>query len=135
MWPKHGGGLKYLRRFCVVVAFSGLLSGCRPFMEHGETTCAAARRPSLPITSIITTYYLPTSIRVTGVAPQPTHLPVSQSQCCSRVCLRFVTLTGMWSAQDEAWLLWVCCQWLVYGVGWKYLNDRLCVLPGASEQM
>lgn len=46
-----------------------------------------------------------------------------------------VTLTGMLSVQDEAWLLWVCCQWLVYGIGWKYLNDRLCVLPSASEQM
>jgi hypothetical protein len=47
----------------------------------------------------------------------------------------FLTLTGIWSAEAEVWLLWVCGQWLVYGASWKYLNDRLCVLPGASEQM
>lgn len=47
----------------------------------------------------------------------------------------FLTLTGIWPAEAEVWLLWVCGQWLVYGAGWKYLNDRLCVLPGASEQM
>jgi UDP-N-acetylmuramyl pentapeptide phosphotransferase/UDP-N-acetylglucosamine-1-phosphate transferase len=47
----------------------------------------------------------------------------------------FLTLTGIWSAEAEVWLLWVCGQWLVYGAGWKYLNDRLCVLPGAPEQM
>jgi len=46
-----------------------------------------------------------------------------------------LTLTGMLSVQGDVWLLWVCCQWLIYGVGWKYLNDRLCVLPIASEQM
>ena len=46
-----------------------------------------------------------------------------------------LTLTDMCSVQDEAWLLWVCCQWLIYGIGWKYLNDRLCALPGASRQM
>jgi UDP-N-acetylmuramyl pentapeptide phosphotransferase/UDP-N-acetylglucosamine-1-phosphate transferase len=46
-----------------------------------------------------------------------------------------LTLLGVWSAQDEIWALWVGCQWLVYGVGWKYLNDRLCVLPRAAEQM
>ena len=43
-----------------------------------------------------------------------------------------LTLAGIWSVRDEVWLFWVCCQWLVYGAGWKYLNDRLCVLPGAS---
>lgn len=45
------------------------------------------------------------------------------------------TFMGFWSAQDSIWLVWVCCQWLVYGIGWKYLNDRLCALPSAFEEM
>jgi hypothetical protein len=44
-----------------------------------------------------------------------------------------LTLSGVWNAQDEIWVLWVCCQWFVYAVGWKYLNDRLCVLPATTK--
>lgn len=39
----------------------------------------------------------------------------------------------VWSVQDRVWLVWVCCQWLAYGIGWKYFSDRLCALPNASE--
>ena len=46
-----------------------------------------------------------------------------------------LTFTGIWAVQDSVWLVWVCCQWLVYGIGWKYLSDRLCALPGAAKQM
>ena len=42
-------------------------------------------------------------------------------------------LTGIWSVRDEVWLFWVCCQWLVYGICWKYLSDRLFVLPDAAK--
>ena len=46
-----------------------------------------------------------------------------------------LTFTGGWAVQDGVWLVWVCCQWLVYGIGWKYLSDRLCALPSAAKQM
>lgn len=46
-----------------------------------------------------------------------------------------LTFTGVWSVQDSVWLVWVFCQWLAYGIGWKYLNDRLCVLPDTAKQM
>ena len=46
-----------------------------------------------------------------------------------RVTCAFLTLLTIWAVQDGVWLVWVCCQWLVYGIGWKYLSDRLCVLP------
>ena len=46
-----------------------------------------------------------------------------------------LTFTGVWAVQDSVWLVWVCCQWLVYGIGWKYLSDRLCALPGTAKQM
>ena len=36
---------------------------------------------------------------------------------------------GMWAVTDSAWLLCVAIQWLVYGLSWKYLSDRLCALP------
>ena len=46
-----------------------------------------------------------------------------------------LTFAGVWAAQDSIWLVWVCCQWLVYGIAWKYLSDRLCALPDIAKQM
>jgi len=46
-----------------------------------------------------------------------------------------LTFIGIWAVQDSVWLVWVCCQWLVYGIGWKYLSDRLCALPDTAKQM
>ena len=43
--------------------------------------------------------------------------------------------SGLWVVTDSVWLLWVCVQWLVYGLTWRYLSARLCVLPATSEQM
>jgi UDP-N-acetylmuramyl pentapeptide phosphotransferase/UDP-N-acetylglucosamine-1-phosphate transferase len=46
-----------------------------------------------------------------------------------------LTMSGTWSVDDGAWFFWVLGQWCVYAIGWKYLNDRLCVLPSPAEQM
>ena len=46
-----------------------------------------------------------------------------------------LTLTGSWQLESDFWTLWVLSQWVAYALGWKYLNDRLCVLPRASGQM
>ena len=43
-----------------------------------------------------------------------------------------LTMIGTWSVDSDAWFLWVVGQWCVYAIGWKYLNDRLCVLPAAT---
>ena len=43
-----------------------------------------------------------------------------------------LTMSGTWSVDADAWFLWVVGQWCVYAIGWKYLNDRLCVLPAAT---
>jgi UDP-N-acetylmuramyl pentapeptide phosphotransferase/UDP-N-acetylglucosamine-1-phosphate transferase len=44
-----------------------------------------------------------------------------------------LTFSGVWLVQDGVWMVWVCCQWLVYGICWKYLSDRLCVLPDVAK--
>jgi hypothetical protein len=46
-----------------------------------------------------------------------------------------LTTTNVWAVDSDAWFFWVLGQWGVYAIGWKYLNDRLCVLPSAAEQM
>ena len=46
-----------------------------------------------------------------------------------------LTMTGTWSTGSNAWFFWVLGQWCVYAIGWKYLNDRLCVLPSPVGQM
>ena len=40
-----------------------------------------------------------------------------------------LTLAGSWRLESELWTLWVLSQWVAYAIGWKYLNDRLCVAP------
>ena len=40
-----------------------------------------------------------------------------------------VAASGFWSVTDDVWLFWVLVQWLLYGLCWKYLSDRLCALP------
>ena len=42
-----------------------------------------------------------------------------------------LTMAGTWPVDADAWFLLVVGQWCVYAIGWKYLNDRLCVLPSA----
>ena len=34
--------------------------------------------------------------------------------------------------EDAEWFFIVVCQWVLYIIGSKYLNDRLCVLPTAT---
>ena len=46
-----------------------------------------------------------------------------------------LTMSGTWSVDDGAWFFWVLGQWCLYAIGWKYLNDRLCILPSPAEQM
>ena len=45
------------------------------------------------------------------------------------------TLWLPWSPKEDIWLLWVCIQWVTYGVGWKLMSDRLCALPEKVAQM
>jgi UDP-N-acetylmuramyl pentapeptide phosphotransferase/UDP-N-acetylglucosamine-1-phosphate transferase len=46
----------------------------------------------------------------------------------------FIVWSGAWAATDSVWLLWVLVQWCVYGLTWKYLSDRLCILPEELSQ-
>ena len=40
-----------------------------------------------------------------------------------------------WAPDDRLWFWWVCALWLVYGLGWRYLNGRLCTLASYDGQM
>lgn len=46
-----------------------------------------------------------------------------------------LTMTETWSVDSNAWFLWVLGQWFLYAIGWKYLNDRLCMLPQSVDQI
>ena len=46
-----------------------------------------------------------------------------------------IAWSGLWVVTDSVWLLWVCVQWLIYLLAWKYLSDRMCVLPEKMQQM
>jgi UDP-N-acetylmuramyl pentapeptide phosphotransferase/UDP-N-acetylglucosamine-1-phosphate transferase len=76
--------------------------------------------------------YLDSSDRISSVANTMTGVVIAALYSGVPALL---TLSNVWSVQDEVWLLLVCCQWLAYVIGWKYLNDRLCVLPSASEEL
>ena len=41
----------------------------------------------------------------------------------------FLSLFAGWGPGDSVWFWWVCGLWLAYGLGWRYLNARLCALP------
>ena len=41
--------------------------------------------------------------------------------------------TGLIAADSFNWLWVVVLQWVVYGAGWRYLNQRLCLLPDDSQ--
>lgn len=47
----------------------------------------------------------------------------------------FLSLFADWGAADPAWFWWACGLWLVYGLGWRYLNARLCALPTLEGQL
>lgn len=44
-----------------------------------------------------------------------------------------LTISGVWPVDSDAWFFWVMGQWCIYVVGWKYLNDRFCLLPDIGE--
>ena len=46
-----------------------------------------------------------------------------------------VAWSGLWVVTDGVWLMWVCVQWLIYGLTWKYLSTQFCVLPKIVDQM
>ena len=43
-----------------------------------------------------------------------------------------LTMLQVLSVMDKDWFFVVMGQWVLYIVGSKYLNDRLCVLPAAT---
>ena len=47
----------------------------------------------------------------------------------------FLSLFSDWGQGDSDWFWWVCTLWLAYGLGWRYLSIRLCVLPLHEGQM
>lgn len=47
----------------------------------------------------------------------------------------FLSLFADWGPLDGVWFWWVCGLWLAYGLGWRYLNARLCALPTNEGQM
>lgn len=44
-----------------------------------------------------------------------------------------LTVSGVWPVDSDVWFFWVMGQWCIYVVGWKYLNDRFCLLPDMAE--
>ena len=47
----------------------------------------------------------------------------------------FLLLFADWGPGDPVWFWWVCGLWIAYGLGWRYLNARLCALPTHEGQM
>jgi UDP-GlcNAc:undecaprenyl-phosphate GlcNAc-1-phosphate transferase len=47
----------------------------------------------------------------------------------------FLSLFADWGPGDPVWFWWVCGLWIAYGLGWRYLNARLCALPTHEGQM
>lgn len=47
----------------------------------------------------------------------------------------FLSLLANWGPADPVWFWWVCGLWVAYGLGWRYLNSRLCALPTHEGQM
>ena len=47
----------------------------------------------------------------------------------------FLLLFADWGPGDPIWFWWVCGLWIAYGLGWRYLNARLCALPTHEGQM
>ena len=47
----------------------------------------------------------------------------------------FLSLFADWGPADPVWFWWVCGLWLAYGLGWRYLNARLCALPLREGKM
>ena len=41
--------------------------------------------------------------------------------------------TGLIAVDSLNWFWVVVLQWLVYGAGWRHLNQRLCLLPNDSQ--
>ena len=40
-----------------------------------------------------------------------------------------LSILASWTPSDGIWFWWVCALWFAYGLGWRYLNARLCALP------
>lgn len=47
----------------------------------------------------------------------------------------FLSIVLDWGPGDSDWFWWVCVLWVTYGLGWRYLNARLCALPTHEGQM
>ena len=46
-----------------------------------------------------------------------------------------LSLLTDWAPSESIWFWWVCALWVTYGLGWRYLNARLCALPSYGGQM
>ena len=119
-----------------MVAFgSSVLPGRGSALEHGERRLRNGASPFAPDNQHFHNLlfaYMDSSERSSSAVNTLTGVSIALLFSGLPALLTF---TGIWAVQDSVWLVWVCCQWLVYGIGWKYLSDRLCALPDAAKQM